>query len=432
MTEGLKKREIFAKITRLPKKKLYISSTYKDLSLYRERVANTVRDLHPYFEVVRIMEHMGTGSDKPILEEIMDDVDECDIYVLLIGKLYGSIEENTRLSYTENEFDRAVEKKKHIIALMADPQAEGLKDIAIDDLSEYQRFVSKVGTRRLVDAFQTVDHMTTRLVLALFRLSDKKWPIDDVKILCDRDTQVSDFRSARIRNQQNVFAFFARRSDQANYLVQRLALIMLGLSGYHIPHVRPASMISGSGVGYRKFEQRMITLILSRLGGDEFTNDHTTMEKMFGFLNDKKVPHFLIEMLLEPEDFDDNELLLDHLRNFLIRMEQYNRAVNMTLYFIIIIQTNEEEHFDELLLDHLDCPSDSPCIYSIKRLDPLSRIKRTEVQDWLEEHITIHGYLIIDEILNDYFPTRKHRISMSELYPEMGKIIEKINEKIQD
>lgn len=45
-------------------------------------------------------------------------IDESDYYLLVIGGRYGSVDDETKLSYTEREFDYAVQQKKPVMAFL--------------------------------------------------------------------------------------------------------------------------------------------------------------------------------------------------------------------------------------------------------------------------------------------------------------------------
>lgn len=47
-------------------------------------------------------------------------IDLCDYYVLIIGKRYGSVNKTTKISYTEMEYNYAIEKKIPILVFAID------------------------------------------------------------------------------------------------------------------------------------------------------------------------------------------------------------------------------------------------------------------------------------------------------------------------
>lgn len=88
-------------------KTVFISSTYYDLSEYRERVWETLSGLN-----IRIlgMEKFGARSSSP-LQTCLEQVDASDIFIGIIGYRYGSVEKSSKKSFTQLEYERAVENK---------------------------------------------------------------------------------------------------------------------------------------------------------------------------------------------------------------------------------------------------------------------------------------------------------------------------------
>lgn len=92
--------------------KVFLSSTYLDLTDVRHEVINNILKLghHPI-----AMEYFGPRAQLPV-EVIMSKMDECQFYVLIISGKYGS--ELDGKSYTELEFEYATKKGMPIIAVI--------------------------------------------------------------------------------------------------------------------------------------------------------------------------------------------------------------------------------------------------------------------------------------------------------------------------
>lgn len=98
---------------------VFLSSTKKDLEIVRRNIALAL--LEDKFIPVG-MEQFGAA---PIdsWELIKKFIDQCDYYVVLVGGKYGSIHPEKKLSFTECEFDYAVERGIPILAFLhRDPQ----------------------------------------------------------------------------------------------------------------------------------------------------------------------------------------------------------------------------------------------------------------------------------------------------------------------
>lgn len=107
------------------KKKLqvFISSTYKDLQTERQAaVAAVLKAGH----IPAGME-LFTAGDQSQLETIKLWIDESDVYMLILGGRYGSIESTSGISYTELEYDYAAQQGKPLFAVVAHESALEVK-----------------------------------------------------------------------------------------------------------------------------------------------------------------------------------------------------------------------------------------------------------------------------------------------------------------
>lgn len=92
---------------------VFVSSTFADLTVERQAVVQGLLSL----------DHFPAGmeqfpaSDDDAWALIKGVIDDSDYYVLVIGGRYGFINEEG-ISYTEMEFDYAMEKKKPVLAFL--------------------------------------------------------------------------------------------------------------------------------------------------------------------------------------------------------------------------------------------------------------------------------------------------------------------------
>jgi formylglycine-generating enzyme required for sulfatase activity/energy-coupling factor transporter ATP-binding protein EcfA2 len=136
-------------------KRVFLSSTGRDLAEYREVVAAAINALDD-FKVVR-MEDFG-ARDWAADEFCRRKVGECDVYLGLIGHFYGSIPEGRERSFTEREYDAAVETGKSLllfvaneefsmpVSLMRDPAARWEKAEAFRGRARKDRIVQFFGS----------------------------------------------------------------------------------------------------------------------------------------------------------------------------------------------------------------------------------------------------------------------------------------------
>lgn len=115
------------------KYQIFISSTYIDLK--EERQA-TVEAILKKGHIPAGME-LFSANNKSQWEVIKKWIDNSDIYVLLLGGRYGSINNETDLSYTEMEYEYAIEKSKPFFTLVLDDEILNKKPTDIIEQYEF-------------------------------------------------------------------------------------------------------------------------------------------------------------------------------------------------------------------------------------------------------------------------------------------------------
>lgn len=85
---------------------VFVSSTYLDLQTERQQVMQALMEM----DCIPAGMELFPAADEEQWEFIKRVIDDCDYYLLIIGGRYGSISPEG-ISYTEMEYDYAVEKK---------------------------------------------------------------------------------------------------------------------------------------------------------------------------------------------------------------------------------------------------------------------------------------------------------------------------------
>src|SRR5215469_16105391 len=114
----------------IPRKKLqvFVSSTYQDLKEERQAAVEAIlRGKH----IPAGMELFAAG-DRSQMEVIRQWIDESDVFLLILGGRYGTIEEESQKSYIQLEYEYALAQGKALFAIV-------ITDDAID------RKVKKMG-----------------------------------------------------------------------------------------------------------------------------------------------------------------------------------------------------------------------------------------------------------------------------------------------
>lgn len=123
--------------------KVYISSTFLDLKEYRAGLINLFQnELKDGFELSHIMERMfADGSYTPFVDDCKNAVAASDIYIIILGNKTGSFPPGESRTYTEIEFDTAInfEPKKKIFCFTL----ENFKEDQIDNKEKHEELLKK-------------------------------------------------------------------------------------------------------------------------------------------------------------------------------------------------------------------------------------------------------------------------------------------------
>ena len=95
------------------KLQVFVSSTYTDLIEERQFAVKAILDAG---HIPAGMELFKAGKSQS--ETIYKWIDDSDVYMLLLGGRYGSIEEKSGLSYTELEYNYALSKNMPVFAII--------------------------------------------------------------------------------------------------------------------------------------------------------------------------------------------------------------------------------------------------------------------------------------------------------------------------
>lgn len=141
----------------MKKYQVFISSTYVDLKHAREKAMYSVLSLGHF---PAGMELFGaTNADS--WSKIQSELDRTDYYVLIIGNRYGSIEKKTGISYTEKEYDYAMQIGIPVIAFIVSDDTK-LKMPGDEDPSSKKKldnFKKKVRKDHNVAFWKTYDEL---------------------------------------------------------------------------------------------------------------------------------------------------------------------------------------------------------------------------------------------------------------------------------
>ena len=151
---------------------IFISSTYEDLKEERQVAVQKVLECH----CIPAGMELFTAQSKSQWEIIKKWIDKSDIYLLILGGRYGSIDNDTKISYTEMEYDYAVKHNKPIISLVfsedyLNSRSEKIKESFKRDNEKYKLFKEKVKSK-MVKFVSNQDEMGFFLLQAIKEIQD--------------------------------------------------------------------------------------------------------------------------------------------------------------------------------------------------------------------------------------------------------------------
>ncbi len=109
------------KVSPQPAYKIFISSTYTDMIPYRDALQNAINNCDA---IAYGMERFVPAPIRPF-DRCYEEIAASQIFVLLVGHRYGSVDKETGKSYTELEYERAKENGLPILAFLLDTEKVG-------------------------------------------------------------------------------------------------------------------------------------------------------------------------------------------------------------------------------------------------------------------------------------------------------------------
>ena len=150
-------------------KKVFLSSTYRDLKDYREVAYRDINCLDSYKCVW--MEDFGAknwASDKYCRAK----VGECDIFVGILGHLYGSCPNGSEQSYTEREYEVAVEAGIPRLMFLAPSSLPPNADLRESEVTWKKQldFRGRVSEERVRETFNDPQDLGKKVIKAIYDL----------------------------------------------------------------------------------------------------------------------------------------------------------------------------------------------------------------------------------------------------------------------
>lgn len=144
---------------------VFVSSTFTDLQEERHGIMQTLMQL----DCIPAGMELFPAADEEQWAFIQKIIDDCDYYLLIVGGRYGSTT-SEGISFTEKEFDYAVSKGVHVIALLhGDPEKLPVSKSELGKAARVKlnAFRKKVSSNRLVKFWKSPSELLQQTALSL-------------------------------------------------------------------------------------------------------------------------------------------------------------------------------------------------------------------------------------------------------------------------
>lgn len=147
------------------KYQVFLSSTYSDLVDERESIIKAILEMYH----IPIGMEMFSAEDEDQWEIIRRTIEVSDYYVLVLGLRYGS-KTSEGISFTQKEYEYALEKNIPVLAFVMKDTVSLSKDKRDDDLSEINAFRELVLTNsKMAQFWDTKDQLIKSVSISLMK-----------------------------------------------------------------------------------------------------------------------------------------------------------------------------------------------------------------------------------------------------------------------
>jgi len=149
---------------------VFISSTFVDLESERETIRKLVIDMG----YIPLGMESFPATNEEQFSYIKKVIDDSDYYILVIGARYGSVTEDG-ISFTEKEYDYALEQKKVVLAFIHDTPGDFPSRVVDDDPALKEKldaFRQKASEGRVVKFWNTPDQLGYQAMTSLHQAVD--------------------------------------------------------------------------------------------------------------------------------------------------------------------------------------------------------------------------------------------------------------------
>ncbi len=150
------------------KLQVFVSSTYTDLMEERQAAVQAILDTG---HIPAGMELFKAGKSQ--MKTIQKWIDESDVYMLILGGRYGTIDEESGLSYTELEYRYALSKNMPVFAVVLEEsflhiKASNAKNIFEEKNKAKYKAFKKFVEKKIIFSVNNIDQISSHIKSQLY------------------------------------------------------------------------------------------------------------------------------------------------------------------------------------------------------------------------------------------------------------------------
>ncbi len=376
---------------------VYISSTFNDLKNFRQAIINCIVSLGDYYRPVSM--EFYDATDVHFVKKCLDDVEACNIYILILGKRYGYIPKGYTKSITELEYEKARDcqlagKVKEILVFKIGDLCNTYTYQENDpDYVVYQSgFLEEVNERLSPKPFESeaelalhVSHALMKRLFKLVRLGEKVIPPDKDAVLCycDRNAPVTSLKTNVLLRKKKIFFLQGnRKTDFPGGIVKRFAKFSLGSQNKIDPFMKITDLVTSNDPESNHVSAFWNMLeYLNISPTDENTNFPGFLQELARLKATKIILPFYYDFT-----FEDDAGKLNAFIEFaaLLYAEHEKMNPGYQLFFIIMIYSASPDYSSiQALLKPYPLAEKLSAF-----IDKLQPVPEGDIIDWIEKFIT--------------------------------------------
>ena len=421
---------------------VYISSTFNDLKNFRQAVINCIVSLGDYYKPVSM--EFYDAEDVHFVKKCLDDVEACNIYILILGKRYGYIPKGYKKSITEMEYEKARDcqragKAKEILVLKVGDLCNTYtyKEDDPDYVAYQSDFLTEINEQLSPKPFESeaelalqVSHSLMKRLFKLVRLGEKIIPPDKDAVLCycDRNAPITSLKSNVLLKKKRVFFVQGnRKTDFPGGIVKRFAKYSLGSLNKIEPLIKITDLITSNDPESNDVSAFWNILeYLNISPGEENTTFPGFLDELARTKSNKIILPFYYDFTFE-DDAGKLDGFIQFAEALFTEYEKLKPAYQ--LFFITIIYSSKPDYSAiQAMLDKYPVIKKTSAF-----IDKLQPVPEGDIIDWIERFITPIEFS--SSLYTEYFNDNlKSSYNMQDVNIVLAQIIEDLgegNEKIQ-